>query len=127
MKYSNARHKDIAMRLSDVARRRKEVSKSNDRIADQLEVSTSTVRYYCMGLVKDGYLAEDILQEVIKELGSNNTNGKPSRVGAQDEELWKAFVEQLAAIRVPEFQTGKYEAAAQKIKEFIQLFINENI
>jgi len=60
------KHKDIKAKLSAVAKEkinRGEMMNACKGIAKRLKVSPQTVYNYVVGTIKDGYLAEAILQE----------------------------------------------------------------
>ena len=59
--YRTKRHTEIAKKLKDVSCNRINPTKDNQRIADKLKIGATTVFNYTQGRIKDGYLAEDIL------------------------------------------------------------------
>lgn len=68
MKYFSDRHKQTREALIEAATQREAPTESNARIAETLGIGTSTVRAYCIGMIKDGYLAEDIFKLIQLEL-----------------------------------------------------------
>lgn len=61
MSYKTKRHTEISSKLKSANKDRNDSTKDNERIAKKLGIGTTTVFNYFQGRVKDGYLAEDIL------------------------------------------------------------------
>lgn len=67
-KYRTTRYATLAKELATLADKRDKPTERNVVIAKKLKVSFMTVSNYISGRIKDGYLAEDILEEIKKEL-----------------------------------------------------------
>lgn len=59
--YNSKRHLEIIKKLKDANKGTTETTERNTKIAKKLGVGITTVYNYTNGRIKDGYLAEDIL------------------------------------------------------------------
>lgn len=67
MNYETKRHKILIQKMNELNTTRSDISKQNQRISLKLGVSITTVYNYTHGLIRDGYLAEDIIEAIIKD------------------------------------------------------------